>query len=46
MDEILDEFQTDQTGSLILELRPLIAEKKPLFDFVISLSHSVLIRSS
>ena len=36
----------DQIKSLILELRPLIAEKKSLFDFVISITPSVLIGSS
>ena len=37
--------KTSQIGSFILELRPLIA-KKHLFEFAISVTHSLLIRCS
>ena len=38
-------LKPDQIQSLILELPPPITEKKPLFDFVISITPSVVITS-
>ena len=46
IDAISDKFETGQIESLILDLCPLDCCKKPLFDFVILVTLSVLIGCS